>query len=116
VLGPCATSPLPRLAATVGASAAPAARTKDVLSARGADDDLCAHGRLADLHAAVAVLGQLTHEQLVELGVEDAIRDELRGCAERGGRSARAAERRAASSGTSLRARRRCCRAFVRRV
>jgi hypothetical protein len=52
--------------------------TQHVLRARGADDDLRAHGRLAHLHAAVAVLGQLPHQELIELGVEHAVRNELR--------------------------------------
>eukprot|EP01136_Pigoraptor_vietnamica_P011651 Opistho-1_new@50747 len=48
-----------------------------VLRARGADDDLRARGRHADLNARVAILGELTREQLVELGEEDSVRDEL---------------------------------------
>ena len=43
----------------------------------GADDDLGAHGGHADLDAGVAILGELTDEELVELGEEDAVRDEL---------------------------------------
>lgn len=52
--------------------------TQDALSAGSADNDLRAHGGHADLHAAVAILSELPGEQLVELGVEDAVLDELR--------------------------------------
>ena len=50
---------------------------ENVLGAGGADDDLGAHGGHADLDAGVAILGELTDEELVELGEEDAVRDEL---------------------------------------
>ena len=53
------------------------ALTEHVLGAGGADDDLGPHGGDADLDAGVAVLSELTHEELVELGVEDAIGHEL---------------------------------------
>ena len=43
----------------------------------GADDDVGDGGRDADLDAGVALLGQLALEELVQLGVEDAIGDEL---------------------------------------
>jgi len=54
------------------------ARTEHVLGACGSDDDLRAHGRGADLHAAVAVLSQLAREQLVQLRVKDAVRHKLK--------------------------------------
>ena len=43
----------------------------------GADDDVGDGGRNADLDAGVTLLGQLALEELVQLGVEDAIGDEL---------------------------------------
>lgn len=50
---------------------------EDLLGVRRADDDV-GHGRGdADLDARVALLGQLTLEELVQLSVEDAIGDEL---------------------------------------
>lgn len=48
-----------------------------VLGAGGTDDDLSAHRGHADLDASVAINAQLTLQQLVELGVKDAIGDEL---------------------------------------
>jgi hypothetical protein len=53
--------------------------TQHVLCPGGADDDLCAHGGHTDLHARVAILCQLTSQQLVQLGEEHAIGDELKG-------------------------------------
>ncbi len=52
--------------------------TEHVLGAGGTDDNLSPHRRDANLDARVAVLCQLPCEKLVELGVEDAIGDELR--------------------------------------
>lgn len=62
-----------------------------ILGARGAHDDLRAHGRIADLNAGVARVDQLTGEQLVHLGEQNAVRDELAllvdtGCCKRRGR------------------------------
>jgi hypothetical protein len=42
-----------------------------------ADDDLSAHGRVADLDARVAGVCEVAREELVHLGVEDAVGDEL---------------------------------------
>jgi hypothetical protein len=76
---------------------APPRRTEHVLGAGGADDDLRAHRRLADLDAAVPVLRQFPQQQLVQLGEEHAIGHELGGGAGRrrgrGQRSGRASER-----------------------
>ena len=44
---------------------------------RGADDDVGDGRRDANLDARVAFLGQLALEEFVELGVEDAVGDEL---------------------------------------
>jgi len=51
--------------------------TQHVLSAGRADDDLRAHGSHAHFNTGVAILGKLTSQQLVELGVEHAVCDEL---------------------------------------
>jgi hypothetical protein len=51
--------------------------TQHVLSPGGTDNDLCAHGGHADLNTRVAILSQLTSQELVQLGVEHAIRNEL---------------------------------------
>jgi len=51
--------------------------TEHVLGAGGTDDDLVTSGGLTNLDARVAIFGQLTHEQLVQLGVEDAIGNKL---------------------------------------
>ena len=50
---------------------------QNLLGVGGADDDVGDGGRDADLDAGVALLGQLALEELVQLGVEDAIGDEL---------------------------------------
>jgi hypothetical protein len=50
---------------------------ENFLSVRGADDDVGDRGRDADLDARVALLGKLSLEEFVELGVEDAVGDEL---------------------------------------
>jgi hypothetical protein len=50
---------------------------QDLLRLRGADDDFGAAWRHAVLNATEAVLGQLTLEVLKELGVKDAVTDEL---------------------------------------
>lgn len=52
-------------------------RTKNTLGAGGADDDLGTQWGDAHLHAGVAILSQLTGEQLVQLGVEHAIGHKL---------------------------------------
>lgn len=52
--------------------------TKDVLGAGGLDDDLGALGSHADFNARVALLSELTDEELVKLGVEETVGDELR--------------------------------------
>ena len=44
---------------------------------RGADDDVGDGGGDADLDARVSLLGELALEELVELGVEDTVSDEL---------------------------------------
>lgn len=50
---------------------------EDFLGVRGADDDV-GHGRRdAHLDARVALLGQLALEELVQLGIEDTVSDEL---------------------------------------
>ena len=51
--------------------------TKDVLGAGGLDDDLGALGSHADFNARVALLSELTDEELVKLGVEETVGDEL---------------------------------------
>jgi hypothetical protein len=43
----------------------------------GHDDDLGPGGRDPDLDAGVAILGQLAGQELVELGFENAVSDEL---------------------------------------
>lgn len=45
----------------------------------GLDDDLGAQGRNTDLDARVTILSQLALEELVQLGVEDTVSDELKG-------------------------------------
>jgi hypothetical protein len=50
---------------------------EDLLGVGGADDDVGDGGSDADLDARVALLGQLTLEELVQLGIEDAVGDEL---------------------------------------
>ncbi|KAG5460427.1 MAG: hypothetical protein BJ554DRAFT_7524, partial [Olpidium bornovanus] len=50
---------------------------EDLLRLGGADDDLRARGGHADLHAGIALLRELAREELIELGVEDAVRDKL---------------------------------------
>ena len=50
-----------------------------VLGAGGQDDDLGTGRGYANLHARVAILSQLTSEELVELGLEHAIGHELKG-------------------------------------
>jgi len=52
-------------------------RTQNVLSAGSSDDDLGAHGGHADLHAGVAILGELSGKKLVELGEKHAVSYEL---------------------------------------
>lgn len=49
-----------------------------VLGLGGHDDDLSAGGCDADLDAGVAILGQLTGQELVQLSLEDSVGDELR--------------------------------------
>mmetsp|Transcript_21231 Transcript_21231/g.35283 ORF Transcript_21231/g.35283 Transcript_21231/m.35283 type:complete len:241 (-) Transcript_21231:13-735(-) len=44
---------------------------------RCADDDLCADGCDANLHTCVAILGQRSHQELVQFGVEDTVCDKL---------------------------------------
>ncbi len=56
---------------------AAAALAEDLLGAGRADDDLRAVRRDADLDAGVALLGEHAREELVELGVEDTVSDEL---------------------------------------
>ena len=51
--------------------------SEDVLCACGADDDLGPVGRGADLHSGKAIFGELTGQQLVQLGVEHSIGNEL---------------------------------------
>lgn len=51
--------------------------TQHVLRPGGTDNDLCAHGGHADLNTRVAILSQLTSQQLVELGVEHTVCNEL---------------------------------------
>lgn len=50
---------------------------EDLLGLGGADDDVGDGRGDADLDAGVALLGQLALEELVELGVEDTVSDEL---------------------------------------
>lgn len=50
---------------------------EDFLGVCGADDDVGDGGCDADLDARVALLSELTLEELVELGVEDTVGDEL---------------------------------------
>lgn len=51
--------------------------TEDLLGVGGADDDVGDGGGDADFDARVSLLGQLALEELVQLGVEDTIGDEL---------------------------------------
>lgn len=51
--------------------------TEDLLGVGGADDDVGDGGGDADFDAGVSLLGQLALEELVQLGVEDTIGDEL---------------------------------------
>mmetsp|Transcript_7560 Transcript_7560/g.22171 ORF Transcript_7560/g.22171 Transcript_7560/m.22171 type:complete len:313 (+) Transcript_7560:194-1132(+) len=51
--------------------------SENVLGAGGTDDDLGPVWGGTDLHSSVSILGQLTSEELVKLGVEDAVCDEL---------------------------------------
>jgi len=51
--------------------------TENLLSVGSSDDDVGDGGCDADFDAGVALLGKLTLEELVELGVEDAVSDEL---------------------------------------
>lgn len=50
---------------------------EDLLGVGGADDDVGDGGSDADLDAGVALLSKLALEELVELGVEDTVSDEL---------------------------------------
>ena len=50
---------------------------EDLLGVRGADDDIGDGRGDADLDARVALLGELALEELVQLGVEDTVSDEL---------------------------------------
>jgi hypothetical protein len=50
---------------------------EDLLGVGGADDDVGDGGSDADLDAGVALLSELALEELVELGVEDTVGDEL---------------------------------------
>ena len=43
----------------------------------GQDDDLCAGWGDAHLHTGVAILGELAGQELVQLGLEDPVGDEL---------------------------------------
>mmetsp|Transcript_12834 Transcript_12834/g.23324 ORF Transcript_12834/g.23324 Transcript_12834/m.23324 type:complete len:327 (+) Transcript_12834:172-1152(+) len=56
---------------------APALLADDVLRAGGLDDDLSAADRSSNLDTRVSILSQLAGEELVELGVEDTVLDEL---------------------------------------
>jgi hypothetical protein len=58
--------------------------TKNLLGVGGADDDLGAGVRNADLATRVSLLGELTSEELVELGGEDTVSDKLK-CRQSGG-------------------------------
>ena len=61
-----------------GELANPAALLSEhVLGAGGHDNDLGPGGRHTDLDTGVAILGQLTSEELVQLGLEHAVGDEL---------------------------------------
>jgi hypothetical protein len=51
--------------------------SKNLLGVCGADDDVGDSGGDADLDAGVALLGQLALEELVQLGVEDTVSNEL---------------------------------------
>ena len=51
--------------------------SKDLLGVGGADDDVGDGGGDADLDAGVTLLSELALEELVELGVEDTVSDEL---------------------------------------
>jgi hypothetical protein len=50
---------------------------EDLLGVGGSDDDVGDSGGDADLDAGVALLSELALEELVELGVEDTVSDEL---------------------------------------
>ena len=51
--------------------------SKNVLGVGGTDDDFSAHGGYTHFNAGVTFLADFTGEELVELGVEDAIGDEF---------------------------------------
>ncbi|CEP03402.1 hypothetical protein PBRA_003162 [Plasmodiophora brassicae] len=51
--------------------------TEHALRAGRTDDDLGTHGRDTDVDAGVAVLGELLHEEVVQLGVEHAVGHEF---------------------------------------
>ena len=51
--------------------------SEDFLSVCGANDDIGNGGSDADFDARVALLGEFTLEEFIELGVEDTIGDEL---------------------------------------
>lgn len=77
--------------------------TEHVLRAGGLDDDLRAHGGHADLHARIPVFGQFSVQQLVELGVEHTIGNELRIGGARQGASAHMQRARLGASRAELR-------------
>jgi hypothetical protein len=54
--------------------------TEDILGAGGTDDDLDAGGGHADLNTGVTILRELLREEVVQLGVEKSILDELYSC------------------------------------
>lgn len=49
--------------------------SKDFLGMRGANDDVCDGGRDADFDTRIALFGEFALEELVQLGVENAIYD-----------------------------------------
>lgn len=52
--------------------------TQHVLCPGGTDDDLGAQGGHTDLHTRVAILSKLTGQQLIQLGIEHAVCNELK--------------------------------------
>lgn len=52
--------------------------TEYVLGTSGSDDDLRPHRRDPNLHTRVSILGKLSCQNLVQLGKENPVRNELR--------------------------------------
>lgn len=51
--------------------------SQDILGTSGANDHLCALGGLTDLNSSVSIVGELAAQEVVKLGVEETILNEL---------------------------------------